>query len=122
MNGLKKMMKIFIKKLTNKGAAIKFQMERGISNFEISKSLGISESTIRYYPKWPEVLESNRASKLPKKYIEKIYELASNKTTREMPGGLIAIKINQKLKKDNVVDKNGKLLSITKSQVNRILR
>ena len=48
--------------------------------------------------------------------------MASNKTTREMPGGLIAIKINQKLKKDNVVDKNGKLLSITKSQVNRILR
>ena len=39
-----------------------------------------------------------------------------------MPGGLIAIKINQKLKKDNVVDKNGKLLSITKSQVNRVLR
>ena len=38
-----------------------------------------------------------------------------------MPGGLIAIKINQKLKKDNVVDKNGKILSITKSQVNRIL-
>ena len=39
-----------------------------------------------------------------------------------MLGWLIAIKINQKLKKDNAVDKNGKLLSITKSQVNRILR
>ena len=41
-----------------------------------------------------------------------------NKTTREMPGVLLAIKIDQKLKKDNVVDKNGKLLSINKSQVN----
>ena len=44
--------------------------------------------------------------------------MASNKTTREMPGGLIAIKINQKLKKDNVEDKNGKILTITKSQIN----
>ena len=116
------MVKGFIKKLTNKGAAIKFQMERGMSNAEISKSLGIAESTVRYYRKRPDVLETKRASKLPKKYIEKIYEMASNKTTREMPGGLIAIKINQKLKKDNVIDKNGKILSITKSQVNRILR
>ena len=39
-----------------------------------------------------------------------------------MPGGLIAIKINNQLKKDNISDKNGKILSITKSQVNRILR
>ena len=39
-----------------------------------------------------------------------------------MPGGLIAIKINNMLKKDNVLDKNGKLVTITKSQVNRILK
>ena len=48
--------------------------------------------------------------------------MTSNKTTREMPGGLIAIKINNMLKNDNVLDKNGKLLTITKSQVNRILK
>ena len=47
--------------------------------------------------------------------------MASNKTTREIPRELIEIKINQKLKKDTV-DKNGKLLIINKSQVNRILR
>ena len=116
------MAKTNIKKLTNKGAAIKFQMERGMSNAAISRSLGISESTVRYYRKRPDILKVKRTSKLPKKYIDKIYEMASNKTTREMPGGLIAIKINQKLKKDNAVDKNGKLLSITKSQVNRILK
>ena len=39
-----------------------------------------------------------------------------------MPGGLIAITINNQLKKDNILDKNGENLSITKSQVNRILR
>ena len=39
-----------------------------------------------------------------------------------MPGGLIAIKINNQLKKDNILGKNGKNLSIAKSQVNKILR
>ena len=39
-----------------------------------------------------------------------------------MPGGFIAIKINEKLKRQNILDKKGKLLSITKSQVNRILK
>ena len=116
------MVKKFIKNLSQKGSAIKHQMERGLSNAQISKSLGISESTIRYYRKRPDIKEIKRASKLPQKYIEKIYELVSNKTKMEMPGALIAIKINNQLKKDNVLDKNGKILSITKSQVNRILR
>ena len=39
-----------------------------------------------------------------------------------MPSGLIAIKINEKLKKNNELNKNGKLLSISKRQVNNILR
>ena len=116
------MVKSFIKKLSKKGAAIKYQMDRGLSNAQISKSLGIPESTVRYYRNRPEVKEIKRSSKLPQKYIDKIYEMASNKTTREMPGGLIAIKINNMLKNDNVLDKNGKLLTITKSQVNRILK
>ena len=45
------MAKPFIKKLSKKGAAIRYQMERGLSNAQISKSLGIPESTIRYYVK-----------------------------------------------------------------------
>ena len=88
----------------------------------ISKSLGFPESTVRYYRKKADIKEIKIASKLPQKYIEKIYEMASNKTTREMPGGLIAIKINNMLKKDNILDKKGKILSTTKSRVNRILR
>ena len=34
-----------------------------------------------------------------------------------MTGGLIAVKINEKLKRQNIRDKNGILLSITKIQV-----
>ena len=116
------MAKKFLKKMTNKGEAIRFQMERGLSNAQISKTLGIPESTIRYYRKRPKNLEVKRNSKLPTKYINKICELASNKTTREMPGRLISIKINKMLEKDKIIDKKGKLLSITKSQVNRILK
>ena len=46
------MVKQFIKKLTQKGSAIRFQMDRGMSNSEISKSLGV-----RYYRKRPDNLE-----------------------------------------------------------------
>ena len=116
------MAKEYMKKMTNKGAAIRYQMDRGMTNAQISKSLGVPESTIRYYRKRPKNLISKRSSKLPKKYIEEIYRLASNKTTREMPAGLIAIKINEKLKKNNERNKNGKLLSISKRQVNNILK
>ena len=116
------MVKQFIKKLTQKGSAFRFQIDRGMSNSEILKSLGVPESTVRYYRKRPDNLEIKKASKLPKKFIDEIYKMASNKTTLEMPGGLIAIKINEKLKRQNIRDKNGKLLSISKSQVNRILK
>ena len=39
-----------------------------------------------------------------------------------MKGGLIAVKINNLLKRDKVLNKKGKFLTTTKSQVNRILR
>ena len=115
------MVKTFIKNLSKKGATIKYQMERGLSNTKISKSLGMPESTVRYYQKRPNVKEIKRTSKLPQKYIDQIYQMASNKTTREMPGGLIAIKIYEKLKKEKVLNKNWKIPTIAKSQVNRIL-
>ena len=105
-------MKFFIKKLSKKGAAIKYQIDKGLSNAQISKSFGIPESTVRYYQNRPEVKQIKRSSKLPKKYINKIYEMASNKTKREMPGRFIAIKINNMLKIDNVLDKNGKYLRL----------
>ena len=79
------MAKIFFKKLTHKGEAIKYQMERRLLNAQISKTLCIPESTIRYYRQRPSNLEVKKSSKLPKKYIDKICELASNKTKREMP-------------------------------------
>ena len=74
------MVKEFRKKLKNKGTTILFQMDRGMFNAQISKTLGIPESTIRYYRKRPNNLICKRSSKLPKKYINEIYRLASNRT------------------------------------------
>ena len=51
------MAKKYFKKLTHKGETIKYQMERGLSNAQISKTLGIPESTIRYYRQRPSNLE-----------------------------------------------------------------
>ena len=54
--------------------------------------------------------------------MDEIYILTFNKTTRDMSAGLIAIKINEKLKEIYDLSKNGKLLGIIKRQVNSILR
>ena len=55
-----------------------------------------------------------------KKYIDEIYRLTFNKTKREILSGVVTITINENLKKNNEWDKNGKLLSISKSQVDNI--
>ena len=62
------MVKIY-RKTTDKGTAIRFQIARGLTNAQISKTLGVCESLVRYYRKRPEKFEVKRASaqKLPKK-------------------------------------------------------
>ena len=55
-----------------------------------------------------------------KKYIYEIYRLDFNKTKTVIPSGIFTIKINENLKKNNEWDKNWKLLSISKSQVDNI--
>ena len=55
-----------------------------------------------------------------KKYMDEIYRLTFNKTKTEIPSGVVTITINENLKKNNELDKNWKLLSISKSQVDNI--
>ena len=63
---------------------------------------------------------SKRYSKLPKKYIDEIYRLTFNKTKKEIRSGVVTTTINENLKKNNELDKNGKSLSICKSRVDNI--
>ena len=69
------MAKEFMKKMTNKGASIRYQMDRGMTNAQISKSLRDPESTIRYYRKRPKNLISKRSTKLPKKYFSNLNDI-----------------------------------------------
>ena len=87
-------------------------------NFENSRNFRINYSILEEKPNNP---ISNSFSKLPKKYLDEIYRYASNKTTREIVVDLIAMKINKKQNKNNELNKNGTLLSISKSNFNNIL-
>ena len=60
------MKKKFKKKLTNKGEAIRYQMDKGMANTQISKTLGIPKSIIPYQRKMSNNLISKRSSKLQK--------------------------------------------------------
>ena len=50
--------------MTNEDLVIHCQMDRGMANDQISKTLRISESTIGYYREKPNNLIGKRASKL----------------------------------------------------------
>ena len=107
---------------------VKYFVEKGYSNHAISKETKIPRSTVIRLKKEIEnekngiFKEKVERTKLPKKYYKKIVNLATNKKTSEMPGGRIAEKINDILKKNKVYDKKQNLLSITGGQVNRILK
>ena len=69
------MAKEYMKKMTNKGAAIRYQMDRGMTNAQISKSLGVPESTIRYYRKRPKNLISKIRQNYQKNILKKFIDL-----------------------------------------------
>jgi predicted transcriptional regulator len=103
------MAKIY-RKITDKGIAIRFQIARGLTNAEISRTLGVCESLVRYYRQRPEKLERKRA--------DKIYH--SNKAIGKLFAGLIAIKINNELKKDDILDKKGRPVTFKRRQVYKL--
>ena len=112
-----------ILKPTKKGEMIQYLMEKNKTDTEISNALDIPRTKVIYYRKRDVELEAKRKSKLPQEYLDEIIALASNKTTSQMSGGRIANEINEKLKLNNVLDeKTKKILSISKRQVNRILK
>ena len=77
------MAKEFIKNLTQKGPAIKHQMERGLTNAQISKSLGIPESTVRYYRKRPEMKKINEILNCLKNILRKFTDWLQTRQRRK---------------------------------------
>ena len=62
-----------------------------------------------------------KRSKLSKKYLDHIYRRAANKPLSQISRSSLADEVNQMLIEDGVF-KNGKQVSISKSQINRILK
>ena len=57
------MAKIY-RKITDKGTVIRFQIAKGLTNAEISRTLRIYRSLVRYYRRRPEKLETKTADEL----------------------------------------------------------
>ena len=115
------------KKTQERIILIKFLLEKGRSQAQITRETGIPQQTVsRLVKKINNNNDDNKEkkirSKLPQKYIDKIYKLASNKSTSEMGGEKIANIINNSLERDKITNKNGEIKSISRSQVNKILK
>ena len=110
--------KHFLKKKVGDGPAL--------TKKKIAKISGFSKGLVYYYDKRPEILYEKKRSKLPQEFIDYIYKEAANKKLSEVNGRLLAEKVNRKLKNKNILikkgKKKGKPLTISKSQINRILK
>ena len=104
---------------------IKLLLEKGKTQAQIVRETGIPQQTVSRLTQEINNGGNNEKkirSKLPQKYIDRMYKMASNKAISEMSGGKIANKINKSLKRDNIKNKKGQIKSISVSQVNRILK
>ena len=113
--------------LSKRGTVIKHHLGKKINGVppkqvDVAKITGYSRPLVNYYAHRPEIIPRGERSKLPRKYLEKIYELGKNHKTSERSGGMIANIINNELIKDKILNKKGEQQTISKSQVNRILK
>jgi len=114
------------KKVDEKITIIKFLLGKGYNQAKIARKTKYPKQTVSRLVKKIKGQGANKKkkdkTKLPKKYFNKIIEMATNKTTRQMSGGAISNAINEELQNKKILNKKRKILSITKRQVNRILK
>ena len=117
------------KKTQDKMTIIKFLRGKNMTQAQIVRETKIPKSTVSRLIKKIENEDNANdkkkqiRTKLPEKYYKKIIAMATNKTTGEMSGGNISNIINEEFKKKNILNKKRKkILSISTSQVNRILK
>ena len=104
-----------------KRIAAQVLLQMGKAQNWVAKHLGISKQKVSRWAHNP-IKERTRRTKLNEEYIDKIINMAKNKPTSEMGSRKIANLINSELKEKNVTDKNGKILSVTKSTINTYLK
>ena len=111
-----------VKKINKDAVLIKNLLERGFSQNDIAKLLNFHKTKVSYWAKTEIKDEQKRRKKLDKKYVDRIIDLAKNKTTSAMGTRKIAAIINAELEKEGVVDKNNKPIYIHHVTVSRYLR
>ena len=103
------------KKVDEKIAIIKFLLKDGNNQAQIARKTKYSKQTVSRLVKKIKGKGANDKknnnkdrTKLPKKYFNKIIEMATNKTTSQMSGGAISNLINEELQNKNILNKKGK--------------
>ena len=111
-----------VKHFNKDAGGIQTFLAKGYSQAWISRKLGISKQKVNYWSKTSMKTVQYRKTKLSNEYIEKIIKLFEDKLTSDMSSRKIACIINEDLKNNHIIDKNGKIVQIEKTTVNRILK
>ena len=110
------------KKINKDAVAIKKLLKRGLTQKKIAQLLGLKKQKVSYWSKHDIKTIQTRRKKLSRTYINKICKLAKDKATSDMGSKKIANIINEILRSKNVLDSNGKILSISFKTVYRYLK
>ena len=101
-----------VKKINTIAITIKSLLKKGMQPIKIARLLNVSKQKINYWKKTEIKYTQTRRKKLQPELIQKICDLAANKTTTEMSSRKIANLINEELKNSSKVPKSKKI-SIT---------
>jgi len=101
-----------VKKVNADAITIKRLLKQGMQPIKIARLLKVSKQKVNYWKRAKIKYIQTRRKKLQPEYINKICQLAADKTTSEMSSRKITNIINEELKKTNN-KVNGKAISIT---------
>ena len=101
-----------VKKVNADAITIKRLLKQGMKPIKIARLLKVSKQKVNYWKRAKIKYNQTRRKKLPPEYINKICQLAEDKTTSEMSSRKITNLINKELEKTNN-KVNGKTISIT---------
>jgi len=111
-----------VKKINNDAIIIKSLLKKGYTQYQISKMLNISKQKVHYWVRNEIKFIQTRKKKFRNFYVNKIINLAKNKTTSQMSSKKIAAILNSVFTKRKEFDKNGKQLSIHFNTICNYLR
>ena len=110
-----------VKKINEEAVTIKRLLQQGLYQKKISQLLGIKKQKVSYWANHKIETIQKRRKKLPQTYIKEICKMARDKTTSDMGSKKIANLINETLKKNNIIDSKGKIISVSLKTICRYL-